>query len=194
MPVLAAALLLAVAAPVPKEEKKAPPYPVVVGTKWEYTHDGNVKAVSSEEVTEAEEKDGVVTIRVDVKLPDGAKTAERFEVKGGEVWCLVSGGKKCDPPMLLCKAGVKEGDTWKSEYKIGRDGVKETVTVGKAEEITTPAGTFTAVPLVHTVQTLGAANYTTWFADGVGLVRHTSEGEKHPSQELKSFTPGGHKK
>jgi hypothetical protein len=68
--------------------------------------------------------------------------------------------------------------------------VKETVTIGAAEEVTTPAGKFTATPRVHIVtEPKDSGGYTAWYADGVGLVRHTLTGQKEPAQELKAFTP-----
>jgi hypothetical protein len=192
---LLAVAALATAAPVPKAKNNGPAYPTAVGTKCEYIHNGDEKAVCVEEITKADEKDGVVTIRVDIKMPGGTKTFEEFEIKGSEVWCRVSGGSKCDPPNLMFKGGVKARDTWENKYKLGGEQVKETVTVGEAEEITTPAGTFTATALVHVVsEPKGSQAYTAWFVEGVGLIRHTYDGEKAPFQELKSFTPAAAKK
>jgi hypothetical protein len=63
--------------------------------------------------------------------------------------------------------------------------------VGKAEEVTTPAGTFTATPVVRTTKgPNGNAATTFWFADGVGMIRQTSPDQKEPLQDLKAFTPG----
>lgn len=192
MPRLAFALLAlaAIAAPVPKVKEKVPPFPVEVGTNWEYIRDGDEKDVGVKEITESTEKDGVVTIRVEYKSLKGIKTFDKLQIKDGEVWCLVSDEAKCDPPMLVWKPGAKAGDAWTNELKKGGQAYKTTTTVGESEEITTPAGKFTATPVTVRWQNEdGAAEQVSWIADGVGLVRHTYDGEKHPLQELKSFTP-----
>ena len=71
----------------------------------------------------------------------------------------------------------------------GRDVYTTTVTAGAAEEVTTPAGKFTAVPITMVTQTrTGKYESKSWYADGVGLVKSTSEGVV--VRELKAFTIG----
>ena len=188
------ATAFASAAPVPKA-KNATPYPMTVGTRWEYIHDGDPKKVQVEEIVEAEEKDGVITFKVDITDPTGEKRFEKYRWKDGELRLVQSSYGEHDPPTLIRKDVMKDGDVWESEGKFKSQGVeidtKETLTVGKAEEITTPAGKFTATPIAHKQDGLVSVY---WFADGVGMVRQTYDGAKEPAQELKSFTLGKDKK
>lgn len=186
---------LVVAAPVPKAVKKTPPYPYDMGTKWEYIRDGDPQKVQVEEVVEVEEKDGVVRFKTDITTPTGEKTFEWYTIKNGEIALTNNGGSEFDPPMLIRKDVMKEGDEWAVTWgvKSGQRGVQysseQTLTIGKAEEVTTPAGKFTAIPVIRKYN--GATTgMTMWYSDGVGMIRHTQDGQKEPVQELKSFTRG----
>jgi hypothetical protein len=188
---LFAVAALATAAPVPK---KAPPFPTAVGTKWEYILSGDEKWVSEEEVVEASEKDGVVTFKV-AQTVRGGTWHRVYRLTGGELAVTTIDDRWVDPPCLLAKAGMKDGDTWEAKYTTQggiASGVdsrsEEAVSVGKAEEVTTPAGKFTAVPVTRKMGKLTLGTF--WYADGVGLIRETRDGQKHPVQELKAFTPG----
>lgn len=183
---------LALAAPVPKAVKKVPAYPYEVGTKWEYIRNGDKNKVYVEEVTESEEKDGVIRFKVDVTTDSGGKMFEKYVIKDGELALTATLNGEYDPPMLIRKDKLTAGDEWATRwgYKGGGEGaeVEETLVVGKAEELTTPAGKFTAFPVTRKRQ--GRAGTVMWYADGVGMVRHTEPGVKEPVQELKAFTLG----
>lgn len=204
MPRLALALLalallavaaLAPAAPVPKEAKAADGYPTEVGTKWEYVLNGRAKQVCTEEVIKSDEKEGVRTVTVSVTEPGQKGGATTVRVEKGEVRLVGFSQGKFDPAPLIWKPGLKDGDTWTNKYSVQRREVEEEVSVGKAEEITTPAGKFTAVPITHKyTKPADFPVHVDWYTDGVGMVRRTTEGQKEPSQELKSFTPGKDKK
>jgi len=194
--VLLVAVGLAVAAPVPKAVKKVPPYPYDMGTKWEYIRDGDPKKVQVEEIVEVEEKDGVVRFKTDITTPTGGKTFEWYTIKGGEVLLTANGDTEFDPPMLIRKDVMKDGDEWAVKWgmKPGQRGglratIEQTLTIGKAEELTTPAGKFTAVPITRKY-TGSTSAMTMWFADGVGMIKHTQDGQTEAVQELKSFTRG----
>lgn len=187
-----ALLLLAsgtlVAAPVPKA-KKADPFPYTVGTKWEYIRSGDEKRVYHEEVTENAEKDGVRTIRIDIVTDTGGKQFEKYELKDGELRLTASTSGDYGQGMLIRRAGMKEGDTWENKYTLNGNEYVVECTVGKAEEVTTPAGKFTAFPISRKyVQPNSRTETTYWYGDGVGLVRQTLNGRQN--QELKAFTPG----
>jgi hypothetical protein len=198
-PLLALAVLasLAVAAPVPKALKKAGLYPTAVGTKWEYIYDGDEKQVMTDEVTQGKHRPD--EFEVTRTIASGSKYLSVYRLADGELAIRVKENRSVDPPVLMAKVGMKAGDKWESEYKMfmgEASGVTirgtEEVSVGKAEEITTPAGTFTATPVTR--KSGGATLETYWYADGVGLVRVTRDGMKHPYLELKAFTPGKGKK
>jgi hypothetical protein len=99
---------------------------------------------------------------------------------------------KFDPPMLIAKEGMKAGDEWETNWTIKDDGFEigfeAKITVGKAEEITTPAGKWTALP-VHRKHG-NQPEMVFWFAEGVGMIRQTAAGQTEPEQELKAFTKG----
>ena len=185
---------VAVAAPVPKE-KKGDPFPYTVGTKWEYIHDGDEKKVWVEEVAECEEKDGTITFKVNITPDTGEKRFEVYRLKDGELVITATQEGTFDPPMLIAKAGMKAGDEWVSKWTLKAEGMsfdaETTLTVGKAEEITTPAGKFTATPITRTGA--GEEKVVFWFADGAGMIRQTTDGVKEPAQELKKFTAGKEK-
>jgi hypothetical protein len=180
------------AAPVPKANK-GPAYPYTVGTRWEYVRNGDPKKVYVEEVVESEEKDGVVTFKVDITTDAGGKMFERYTLKGGELHVTANADGAFDPPMLIRKDVMAAGDEWETTWGFKGEGFgftqDETLSVGKAEELTTPAGKFTAFPITRKHKG-GNGGTTMWYADGVGLIRHTEAGQKEPSQELKSFTRG----
>lgn len=194
VPAVFVAVGLLAAAPVPKA-KKADPFPYATGTKWDYTHDGDAKNVWVEEVVECDDKDGVVTFKVEITPNRGAKRWEKYRLKAGELHLIATQNGDYDPPMLIGKVGMKAGDEWETSYGYSLGGATATVdtklTVGKAEEITTPFGKLTATPVVRTIKgQRGNADTTFWFADGVGMVRQTSPGVAEPLQDLKAFTPG----
>jgi hypothetical protein len=186
LPLLAA---VAVAAPVPKGVKKADPFPYTVGTKWEYIRNGDEKRVYVEEVTESEEKDGVRTIRVDITTDTGGSQFEKYQLKDGELRLTESTSGSYGDGMLIRKAGMKAGDTWENRYSLnGTDYVVE-CTVGKEEELSTPAGKFSAFPITRKYLQPNIRTETTyWYGDGVALVRQTTNGR--PIQELKAYSPG----
>ena len=190
---LLAALALAsfaVAAPVPKAKKIAP-HPHAVGTKWEYMHDGDEKEVWVEEISESKEKDGSITFKVDITTATGAKMFETYRITDGQVEVIGDTDGEYTAPLVFRKGGWKDGDSWECSYTSGKLEYEQTVTVGKAEEITVAAGKYTAVPVTFKyAKPKGFSANTFWYADDVGMIRHTQEGRKEPVQELKAFTPG----
>ena len=180
---------LAVAAPVPKAAKKGDPFPYTVGTKWEYIRNADDKRVYVEEVTESAEKDGVRTVRVDITTDTGGAMFEKYQLKDGELRLMASTSGEYGDGMLIRKAGMKEGDTWENKYAINGNEYVVECTVGKEEELTTPAGKFAAFPITRKYVQPNIRNETTYYyGDGVGLVRQTTAG-RHV-QELKAYTPG----
>lgn len=193
-PLLALTLSAAVAAPVPKAKEAARLWPTAVGTKWEYVRNGDEHAVAVEEITEASEKGGVTTVTVAITPTAGAKRVNKLEVRADGMYVAEVTGLTIPDPFLAWKAGAKQGDTWTAKYTLtgGMRDIELVCTVGKPEEITTPAGTFTATPVTRKYTVGGDAEHVFWYADGVGLVRQTTN--DRPVQELKSFTPAKEKK
>ncbi len=177
-----------VAAPVPKAKPKAALHPHAVGDRWEYIRNGDENKVWSEEVTESAEKDGVVTFRIDMTADGGRIVSSTYTLGDGQVKFTQGSGNTYDPAMLLCTATMKDGDTWTDKYTINGRGYEVAVSAGKAEELTTPAGKFTATPVTRRfVEPKVAGDTVWWFNAEVGLVRQTANGK--PVQDLKAFTP-----
>lgn len=194
---LALALLtvaaLATAAPVPKV-RKVVPFAYAVGTRWEYVCDGDKDRVWVEEVVECESKGGVVTFKVAITTDSGVKKVREYRMGGGELAITGTHEASLDPPLVIAKAGMKAGDEWVAKWARMQEGVRTdheaTLTVGEAEEISTPAGKFTAYPIRRTRDENDSPFSAHWYADGIGMIRMTHERQQEPIRELKAFTPG----
>jgi hypothetical protein len=193
MPVLAFALILAAAAPVPKAVKMADPFPTAVGTKWEYVASDSEKDGWVVGITHSEEKDGVITFRTKTSI-GRADIEKGYTLAKGDLNHYLDNGVTYDPPILDHKAGATAGESWAVAYTSGENSFEGTFSAGKAEEITTPAGTFLATPITRKWKGVRQTEETMWYADGVGVVRTTLAGQTVPFLELKSFTRGGSKK
>lgn len=172
------------AAPVPKSLKRQATewMPLEAGCRWEYVSaDDPTAVVDVREISEVEERDGVLTA-----TQKTSNLTQEFRRDAQGVAVVKSNGRNSPQPRYITKPGMKEGDTWEAD--IG--GYTEVRTVGKAEKLTLPAGEFTALPVKFQYVQNGAAfqTGTVWYADGVGLVRIDTDGQ--PSQVLKAFTRG----
>ena len=176
------------AAPVPKVKPPVVMLPPAVGTKWEYIRNGDAKRVYVEQVTESSAKDGATSVTVGITTDTGTSRFEKYDLRDGEMRLTESSVRVYDPPMILRKARMKEGDTWTTKHTFNETTWEVTCSVGKAETIKVPAGEFTATPIRRTYDTNPNSEVVYWYADGVGLVKQTTNGK--PAQELKSFTVG----
>lgn len=188
---LLAVAAFATAAPVPKV-KKAAPHPVTVGTKWEYTRSGTAE-VWVEEVTESDTADGVTTFKVRTTAGGVEMDLQTYELRDGVLSVTAHSAGGYTAPRLIWPTGAAAGtvtdNAWAARTPAGVIERVETLTVGEPAEITTPAGTFQATPITRTAKGFNEGTVL-WYADGVGLVRHTEPGRAEPILELKSFTPG----
>ena len=185
------------AVPLPDDAGKAVLYyPTTEGAKrvTQTTLPSGRTIETTETVTKAEAKGGTHTVTVErVRGPgaDDPSPTTVLEVSAGGLFVLTSGDK--DGRRRLLKAG-KEGDTWAADL-LGPGGQvgKATRTLGKAEKVTVPAGTYTALR-VETEMRAGerVTKTTTWYAPGVGMVKHVTRSEDNPGTTtvLKSFTRG----
>lgn len=180
--------LPAAAAPVPK--LKAPPdyYPTEVGTKWVYAQEDGTNE-HTREVTASDTKDGVTTFTVTWKQ---GGTTQLWELKKDAtgVYRTKEDGVEFVPPHKLFEHRMAAGDEWTSEYSYGgeRNTFKFSRTAGKAEAVKTPAGTYTAVPIVSRSLENAQNESTLWYANGVGLVK--LEHKRGATVVLREFTRG----
>lgn len=180
----------ALAAPVPKGVKKDGLYhPVTVGTKRVmHTQGGNAASEVTETVAEVEEQDEVYTVTMQDEQGGKKTYAHVFEVSAKGVSRPNMSGVEIKPSHQELNLEVKAGDTWTTNIEFFR--VKETHTMGKAEQVETPAGAFTALR-VESVSDDGSVKTTSWDAAGVGLVkREIDRGGRKTVRELKEFIPG----
>lgn len=175
-----------------KEEKASNFFPLAKGTKWEYVLKGAEEVPWVQEVTEVSEpKKGeraVVTIAIKVNKTDMVAKHSADETA---VYEHTRGSKELAAPLVMLKLPVKAGTKWTEKYKYNGDDVTSEYEVKEAEEVKTPAGTYTAYPVVQSIKTkLGGSTITNWYADGVGMVKQEIKAFGKPDVvELKSFTP-----
>ncbi len=167
----------AVAAPVPKALKKQPDYfPVPLGGVWTYGT-GAEPNRHSIRVSDVQTAAGETTVVRRYRMGDSVGPLDVCRVSAGEVREVQRGKGDVPTGRLFLRPGMKPGDTWESEYQLAEIiDVRETFTVGEPQQVTVPAGTFTAVPITcKTVMRLnakqdGEATRTEWYGDGVGLI------------------------
>jgi hypothetical protein len=178
-----------VGAPKPKEVK-APVYmPTAVGTKWVYDDNGREWV---EEVIKAEAKDGATLLTVR-HTTAGNEFDETVAVLPEGVFDR--GNAHASYDFCRLRLPVKPGKSWEVSVAPmkGVLSLSGTTTVGDAEKVVVPAGTFEAFPvrLEQTIQNgkrLDKPEVTTWWwAPDVGVIRVHSTGV---DRKLKAFTLG----
>ncbi len=176
----------AVSAPVPKQPKEVPYWPTEVGTKWVYIQNGMERP---EEITKSEVQGGAMRLTVEI----GGELSVTYDVSKNEVIQRTCANFKIDQTVL--RFPIKEGDSWEfvCPIQMGLLAQSGKIAVGETEDVTVPAGKFRATKVLFTVNEVNGKaldipqSYTSWYAQGVGLVRlEYKDGEK----VLKSFTPG----
>jgi hypothetical protein len=187
------ALLVSLAAPVPKEKPSDLYFPTVEGTKRVMQQkEGNETVEITETVTKVVEKDGTYTVTVDLEIGGGVLDLE-YEVSAKGVFSAPNPKLKLAGWPLL-QLPAKKGDTWATERKSpGDTTTKLTYTVGKEEEVTVPAGKYKAIAVTceTMVNRQAESRITSWYAAGVGVVKTVFEIHgKEWVHELKEFTPG----
>jgi len=186
--ILVVAMASGFAAPVPKGLTAADLFPLQMGNKWEYV-DAKGQPSHVEEVTGIEEKDGAKVITVTRSRNGTAAMKSVYRVDKEGVSRVSVGPLEYSPPLLFVKPTVKEGEKWTAKLSIGKSDAEYEITVGKAEEIKVPAGTFTAIPVrQQNLRNKSSAPLEYWFAPNVGLVK--SGTTRGLTTDLKAFTPG----
>lgn len=91
------------------------------------------------------------------------------------------------------KPKPKGGDSWDDGHAWKGTNYTCTTAVGKAEKVTVPAGTFTALPHAQAYTNFQPPQvWTAWHAPGVGRVKFVNYAGKE--YVLLKFTPGKEKK
>ena len=178
-----------VAAPVPK--KIATNYfPVTAGSKWEYAFDGQKEVEFTSEVTElTETKGGRTVVLTHTGGPKSTPAYTRFRIDADGVSLLTADGQDLTPPRLDLRAEPKADDKWDNPFQWRGVNYQGTTSVGAAEKVTVPAGTFTALPHAQLFPQFDKEKpRMTWYANGVGSVKF--EGADGQMYLLLKYTPG----
>jgi hypothetical protein len=178
------------------EPKKPDYFPLAKGHMWEYAGEfGDNKVSVTATVTALRAEAGKVTATRALVLTMVDQTREVEEelaadpagVYGSPIFDV-----KSDPKVTLLKLPAKPRDAWTEKAKMGRAEVLVTSSVKEPVEVKVPAGTFTALPVETGLLAEGEAlGITTWYADGVGMVKQKAVvGANTLTLQLKKFTPG----
>jgi hypothetical protein len=192
-----AIFLLIMSALAQKPEAPVPDYfPLRVGDSWTYRSTNGSTEYTQKVLSEEKQADG--TVRYLVEKLAGAKVQTLFSKAGG--WVLMHSerypeheGLKADyePAKQYLKNPLVAGSKWEWKGKdITNTEMEEDNQVADLEDVTVAAGKFRAMKVVSKVA--GAATpltRTSWYADGVGLVKSTTEaGQINYGWELKDYS------
>ena len=160
-------------------------FPLRVGDSWTYLHDdGDFKFTIK---VNSVEKQADGTMRYMVQKLAGAEIHEWYSKVDG--WVLMHGqayvgqeGIKVnyEPGRQYLKNPLVAGTkwTWKGKGNTGQDITESNRVIG-LETLKVPAGTFRAMKIVSVVSDGDAVmTKTYWYADGVGLIKSTTEGRE----------------
>lgn len=169
--------------PKSKTTKPAPDFfPLRVGDSWTYRN--SEQGGYTFKVLDEEPQNGAPS-RFAVEVSSGVIIINTFSKADG--WVLLHGERypehegleaKYDPPKQVLPNPLTVGQKWdwtgKDPTQVERN---EKNTVTGIEEVTVPAGKFKAMKVVTvTVGGTIPMTKTYWYADGVGLVKTTTEG------------------
>ena len=180
---LAFLLITAASAKKPKETKVAGDYfPLRVGDSWTYrnTEEGGYtfKVLSEEPQSGGPARFAVETL-------SGVKIINVFSKADG--WVLLHAERypehegleaKYEPPKQYLPNPLTPGQKWEwNGLDQTQTKLNEKNTVAEIEEVTVPAGKFRAVKVVKYITGVSIPmTKTYWYAEGVGLVKTTTEG------------------
>jgi hypothetical protein len=165
-----------------KPKEPADFFPLRVGDSWNYRNTSGDSQYSLKVLSEGKLEDG--SGLYEVELLAGVKVRKLFSKPHGFVLLHREGypeheglEAKYEPPKQYLQNPLVPGAKWEWQ---GRDYTETEVTESSQvigfENVSVPAGKFRAMKVVSKV-TGGAAvmNKTYWYADGVGLVKTTTE-------------------
>lgn len=194
--------------PTAQERSEQLYFPTVVGTRRVIQSKSGEDSASefTETISKVEESDGKYMVTLNRENPaNKVGSGKRFfnyeyEVSSKGLICLstATDGKLATPePLLMLPARV--ADMWTHEHFDAEQGMTRTgdFTVWGEEVVEVLAGKFKAIPIHRQYvwkrngEQVAKCKSTTWYALGVGVVKHVSDidGEKRVT-ELKEFTRG----
>jgi hypothetical protein len=178
-------LAMSVSAQKPRRTPAVPDYfPLEVGNTWKYRHsegsEFTIKVLDAEK-----QKDG--TTRYKVETLSGMEIHSWYSKPNG--WVLLHEKSYVgqdikptyDPPKQHLMNPLIPGGkwSWKGLSEVNQEASESYEVIGP-ENVTVAAGTFRAIKVVGKILDGSAVKTKTdWYADGIGLVKSTSEGLKY---------------
>jgi hypothetical protein len=176
------------------QDKTADYYPLKVGNKWHYlvVLGNGRKVVFLYQITRIEDVDGKRLARVEMVVNGEIKATEQIGVDASGVFRHRYHEIPISPPACILKYPVKEGETWKSEMKVGDQPATMIAKTGIREEVKVPTGTYQAIPVViDRAEDKARTRITSWYAPDLGLVKQSIEMQGgNINMELLKFEPG----
>jgi hypothetical protein len=176
-------------------------FPLRVGDSWTYRNSADGSEYSLKVLGEEKHPDGSTRYQVE-KLagPKDSKVQIHLSFSKAKGWVLLHGERypehegleaKYDPPKQYLPNPLVPETKWEWNGKdYTQTPMSEESRVVGSEEITVPAGKFRAMKVVSQVTGSSApVTKTYWYADGVGLVKTTSEaGDIKYGSELADYS------
>lgn len=177
-----------------KEELPKNLYPLAKGSKWEYAaKSGGLDLEQEIEVTDVTEpkKKGERAVATVTVTTGKYSSAEKLSADDKGVYRHANSRAEFDPPLQIAVHGKKPGEKWSRKMDTALGEITMEYEQKAAEKVKVPAGEFDAVVVVQTNKddkgkTLNVM--TTWYAEGVGVVKSTMQFPPY-SMELKKYTP-----
>jgi len=172
----------------------SPYYPMQVGAAWSYKAGDSKFSVK---VTTHEKVGTTMCARLETVQDGKVVGSEDVFAKDDGVYRLALDGKVIEPAVRLLKLPPKPGDAWvvdsKAEAKTGTERLQGTFKTN-GEEVTVPAGKYTAVTVACDDLDANGAKYsfTTDYVKDVGMVKQVIEaGGLKTVIELEKYEAGG---
>lgn len=195
-PLLLLGLFLVASSPGSAQDKmpSTPYFPLAKGTTWQYKlRDGSKFTMK---VVDHDKVGSVPCAKIELITEGGKKEpdTELISVKADGVFRYSFRNAVADKPVQILKLPPKAGETWKIDSKALGDSLQGTYKVGKEEDITVPAGTYKAFPVVTDDLDVAGIKVaeTRYYAKDVGMIKQEIKiGGQTTIAELVKFEPGG---
>jgi len=184
LPILLVTLTVVTLSAAPKKTPPRPAdyFPLRVGDSWTYRNDTGETEFSQKIISEEKQADG--SVRYLLERLAGAKVLTWFSKTGG--WVLMHKESypehegleaTYEPPKQHLQNPLEKGFKWTWSGKdYTQVATEESYEVIGFDNVSVVAGKFRAMKVVSHIKGSGALVRTTWYADGVGLVKSTTEG------------------
>jgi hypothetical protein len=168
------------------QKTKAPArdyFPMRVGDSWTYRNDEGDSEFTVKVLKEEKQPDGSVRYLLEkqagIQIQSWYSKVDGWVLMHGESYVGQEGVQaKYEPARRFLKNPLVAGAEWNWKGKsVTYTDVIESNGVTGPEVVKVPAGTFKAMKIVSKVADADAAmTKTSWYAEGVGLIKSTSEG------------------